>query len=345
MTRPTQAGMTNRTRYLILAVIGILAAAAAVGFYLVQRGSVTKQLSQPATVTVTDDLAGLLAQDHVVFRSAALDETYGKLAVAALAAPDGPRAIRNTKCDRVYATAAAAMCLRESQDLLSTGGFHLLNAGLEETANQPLTGVPSRARMTADGAITATTVFVTGHSYAEMGTFSTETLIRTGGTAINLETFTATVDGKPFAPPEVNYWGVTFVDDDTFYATASLADKTWLMRGSISARTLVSLRGDAECPSVSPDRTKVAYKVRGENFSAANWRIAVLDLATGEQHLTAENRIIDDQVEWLDNSTLLYEMPRTDGAGTSDIWQVAANGSGTPTIFIRKANSPAVVRR
>jgi len=34
--------------------------------------------------------------------------------------------------------------------------------------------------------------------------------------------------------------------------------------------------------------------------------IAVLDLATNQETLLPDTRIIDDQVEWLDNSTILY---------------------------------------
>ena len=104
------------------------------------------------------------------------------------------------------------------------------------------------------------------------------------------------------------------------------------MKGSIAERTMTSVRTDAECPSISPDRTRVAYKTRQGNPAPGQWHIAVLDLATGKETMLAETRSVDDQVEWLDNSTVLYALPRSGSeATTSDIWQVPADGTGQPT--------------
>ena len=82
-----------------------------------------------------------------------------------------------------------------------------------------------------DGSLVATTAFVTGHSYATVG-FSTETVIRTadGESLGNLEDFALIVDGAPLAAVDRNFWGVTFVDDETFYATAA-SGGTDLARG------------------------------------------------------------------------------------------------------------------
>ena len=75
------------------------------------------------------------------------------------------------------------------------------------------------------------------------------------------------------------------------------------------------------------------------------WRIAVYDLAAGAETLLAETRSVDDQVEWLDDATVLYALPREGTeATTSDVWQVPADGSGSPSLFIPQASSPAVVR-
>jgi hypothetical protein len=59
----------------------------------------------------------------------------------------------------------------------------------------------------------------------------------------------------------------------------------------------------------------------------------------------AETRSVDDQAEWLDDSTVLYGLPRTgqSGAATADIWAVRADGSGAPTVLVADAWSPAVV--
>jgi Tol biopolymer transport system component len=143
-----------------------------------------------------------------------------------------------------------------------------------------------------------------------------------------------------------NFWGVTFADDDnTFYATAASGSTTWLMRGSLKAKSLVSLRTDAECPSLSPDQTKIAYKKRLDSKARGVWRLAVLDLRTGQESLLAETRSVDDQVEWLDGNRLLYGVSRPGSeATTSDVWVVPADGTGSAQIFIPEASSPAVVR-
>jgi hypothetical protein len=202
--------------------------------------------------------------------------------------------------------------------------------------------------MSADGSMIASTVFVSGHSYSAPS-FSTETIIRHGNGEVvgNLEDFATTVDGRPFTETDRNFWGVTFADDDTFYATAAsaTAGQTWLVRGSVSGRTMTSIRTDAECPSISPDRTRVGFKTRLGNPAPGQWSVAVLDLATGTQTVLAERRSVDDQVEWLDDHTVLYALPGADSEATSDVWQVPADGSGGPTIFIPLAMSPAVVRR
>jgi Tol biopolymer transport system component len=117
------------------------------------------------------------------------------------------------------------------------------------------------------------------------------------------------------------------------------------MKGSISERTLTSLRTDAECPSLSPDGTKLGYKKRLGNQTPGAWRFAVLDLKTNEETILAETRDVDDQLEWLDDNHVLYQMPRSGNDATvTDIWVVPADGTGEPEVFIPEASSPAVVR-
>jgi hypothetical protein len=45
-----------------------------------------------------------------------------------------------------------------------------------------------------------------------------------------------------------------------------------------------------------------------------------------------------DQVEWLDDENVLY-------ADGQDVWTVPSDGSGSATMFIAEALSPAVVRQ
>ena len=108
---------------------------------------------------------------------------------------------------------------------------------------------------------------------------------------------------------------------------------------------MVSLQTDARCTSLSRDQIRIAYKKRLDSKVRGVWRLAVLDLRTGQDSLLAETRSVDDQVEWLDDGRLLYALSRPGSeATTSNVWVVPADGTGTPTVFIPEASSPAVVR-
>src|SRR5262249_10199073 len=151
------------------------------------------------------------------------------------------------------------------------------------------------------------TSFVAGDSYAG-ASFSTRTIIsRVGGSEVgDLEQFQLIHDGHTISPLTRNYWGVTFAaDDNTFYATVEWSGHTWLVRGSMSSRTLVTLHEDAECPSLSPNGKFIVFKQRG-NLPPGKWRLVRYDVATGKVIPLAETRSVDDQVEWLDNSQVIY---------------------------------------
>lgn len=64
----------------------------------------------------------------------------------------------------------------------------------------------------------------------------------------------------------------------------------------------------------------------------------MLDLRTMTETATAEQRNIDDQALWSDDSTLLYAMPGDYGA---DLWTVPADGTGTPQRSVAAAVAPA----
>jgi hypothetical protein len=193
----------------------------------------------------------------------------------------------------------------------------------------------------------ASTSFVTGHSYMQLG-FSTATEIRqlSGRSYGNLEKFALRIGGKLVNPIDRNVWGVTFgSDDNTFFATVATGGTPYLVRGDLATRTLTAVRRTAECPSLSPDGSEVAYK-KNTGGSAQHWSIAVLDLATGrETVLAGEIRSVDDQVEWLNPDTLLYGMPRSGVAGVSDVWAIKTERAARPALFIKQAWSPSVVRQ
>jgi hypothetical protein len=191
----------------------------------------------------------------------------------------------------------------------------------------------------------AWTLFVDGHSYAGGGFSTTAGILdtRTGRMAASLEKFAITLGGRPYRAADVNVWGVTFTrDDDRFYATMSTGGRRHLVEGDFSARTLRAVADGVECPSSSPDGTRVAFKAAIGGDPARGWRLSVLDLATREVVASAETRSVDDQAIWLDDHTLAYGLQR--GDGVNDVWTVPADGTGWPRVLIPQANSPSADR-
>jgi Tol biopolymer transport system component len=116
---------------------------------------------------------------------------------------------------------------------------------------------------------------------------------------------------------------------------ASYGRKTYLLEGDLLARRARVIGENAECPSISPDNRRVAYK----KLIGGEWRFHVLDLKTGTETPLADTNGVDDQVEWLDNERLLYGSSPPPAA-----WVIRADGSGAPRKFLVNGLSPAVVR-
>ncbi len=336
--------MNLRRRVTALAVVVVVSLVGSGAYLWSQRAERQTALrtAQPVdTVNLTDVQAG----PRIVFRSTALGSTYGRVAAVALSNPGGPRAFTSTECERVYAAARRVLCLAADRGLVTRYSAMVLDDGYRPIRPLKLTGVASRARLSRDGSLTATTAFTTGSSYAS-SFFSTQTIVSRvdGSSSDDIENFTLVHKGKAIRPVDRNIWGVTFADNNTFYATVAWASQTWLAKGDLSQRRLDTIRPDAECPSLSPDRTRVVYKKRlGQ--PAGRWRLASLDIASGKETLLGETRSIDDQVEWLDNRSVIYGLPRLGAqAAVSDVWVVPVDGRGGPKRLIEGAWSPAVVR-
>lgn len=335
----------NRVRLGAFAAVCVLAVA--VGSASVVRGAAEADRagagSPTASPTGGPTVAAVRAAPHVAFVDTALGATFDHLAFVPLADPAGPRALTARTCERAYVTRAGGVCLSTDRGVLNRFRVTVLDAALAQVERLPALGVPSRARVSADGRLAASTVFVTGHSYADTG-FSTATTVRDlrdDHDHGNLEDFRVILNGRTYRAPDVNVWGVTFAGADRFYATVGSRGETWLVRGDLAARTLTGLTRGVECPALSPDGTRVAYKRRPDP-DRAEWRLHVLDLASGRDVALAETHNVDDQAEWLDDATVLYGLPRTGSA--TDVWAVPADGTGAPRVFIPDAWSPAVVR-
>ncbi len=326
--------MRSRAGAFTLLAVGctIVAVVAVLSAVLAQRNTTKAPLRSAA-----------LTRPYVVFRS--IDKNAGPAHLGELTsteASDPGKVRRGTGrlCERVYAVAAGGICVARSRSLVGAYEAQLLGPDGKIRHKVALTGVPSRARVSPDGRYAATTTFVTGDSYAKPGQFSTRTLLldmQRGGAIADLETFTVADHGRVIDAADVQFWGVTFDprDSNTFYATLATGGKTHLIKGSVSGRTAEVIHDNVECPSLSPDGTRIGYKkLVGDQ---GKWRFHVLDLASGADVALAETRSVDDQLEWLDDHNLLYH------AG-DDIWTVPADGSGTPRVFIKHADSPGVVR-
>jgi hypothetical protein len=275
---------------------------------------------------------------QILFRNAIPDKTFNKVAVAPLSNPNKTRAVSDLTCDRVYYAGGHGLCLTATSGFSRSYVAKIFDANFKVVHQYKLTGIPSRARVSPDGRYGVSTVFVNGDSYAP-GNFSTRTIVvnmLSGKEIANLEQFKVTRDGKPFHNRNFNFWGVTFAPgDDRFYATLGSGLHTYLVQGSLRARRMVVIHPHVECPSLSPDGTRIAYK--RSLGSHGTWRLYVLNLNTMKETALAETNSVDDQAEWLDNDHVLYWR----GA---DIWSVPADGSGAPHRLVTEASSPAVIR-
>jgi WD40-like Beta Propeller Repeat len=339
----------ERWRIWVFAVCTVVLIGVAVGYGAYStRGHASAAASKTGADAVKTLPLSAPGAPRVLYVDTQIGPDQGRLAEVSQADPGASPALGAPDCERSYSAGGTLVCLNLAGSML-TASLHVEVYDSAAPSAHPvrsltLTGTPSRARVSADGKLVAWTVFVSGDSYNGPN-FSTRTGIlnvRTGALVENLETFNAYVNGRAYRAVDINYWGVTFAaDDNTFYATMGSKGKTWLMRGNLATHELTSVVENAECPSLSPDGTRVVFKKRiGGN--AAPWRFYVLDLATGRETPLAETRSIDDQAAWLDNDTVMYAVPHTDGTGY-DIWQVPADGTGTPKLFIRNGSSPAVI--
>jgi hypothetical protein len=349
----------------LFAGVALIAVATSVIYVVNAKGRTTGVAANGAPSSKpTAALDAVLGKPHYIFRSAAADREYGNVAVASLDGASPRTAFTPLQCDRVDYAAGRGICLRlDPQSLTVKSTATVFDDRFHRVATLHLPGYPSRARVSPDGRLGATTEFVSGDSYADVG-FSTRTNIidlRTGAVVLDLEKLTVRRDGDVIQAVDFNFWGVTFAKESRrFYATLGTGGHTYLVQGDVVTKEATVLRDGVECPMLSPDNTKIAFKQRVPG-STVTWRVAVLDVVTLADHPLAETRDIDDQPQWLDDDTVMYGLTRPIDLGgawvppglpliasgtrvPADTWAVPADGSGTPRRLLEGSWSADPVR-
>ena len=129
-------------------------------------------------------------------------------------------------------------------------------------------------------------------------------------------------------------------------AIAATPNGDRLLTGSFDSKTLEPTGYLGSCPSISPDGRHLVFK---ETLDDGDYALTAVDLTTGEQWTLGETRSVDDQVEWLDNDTILYAIHPDGDDGTDvqpqfDIWMLDIAPGSEPELFLPAADSPAVLR-
>ena len=249
---------------------------------------------------------------------------------------DKVRRIGKLTCERVAFAAGRGICLAQARSLPTpTYEARLFDADEKVIGKFSVPGSPSRARVSPDGRYAASTTFVGGDGYTNPGAFSTRTRVydvAAKKSLGDLEDYKVTLDGKTINKVDFNFWGVTFTGQDAqFYATLGTGNHHYLLKGDAMTKTATVIRDGVECPSLSPDGTRIGFKARvGKPFQ---WRFHVLDLKTGKETALQETQSVDDQIAWLDNRRLAY------GVG-EEVMEVQADGSAAPRVLLASASNP-----
>lgn len=274
--------LTQRNRITIAVLVAVALAAVSIGYIWL---AADRRADGADTQSAGSDRVTLAPGPRLLISAGR------RLAVVPTGDPSGARSISALECVRVYAASGTGVCLRPE----SPWSYQLvvLDAELREQRVIPIPGLPNRARVSPSGRMVAWTTFIGGDSY-NSGGFSTRTGIldtRTGALTSTLEGYAITRDGRPYRSVDVNFWGVTFTaDDNRFFATMATAGRRYLVEGDFAGRTVRTLTDNVECPSLSPDGTRIAFKQAIGGDPIRGWRLSVLDLATMRVTPLAEDR-------------------------------------------------------
>ena len=279
---------------------------------------------------------------------------YGKLA-SLESISDTERTIYDQQCERAHASAGVALCLEE----IDAGLLPYYSAKMLDLSDDSLAPIddwrvplPSRARVDPAGRWVGWTGFVTGHSYLDEGEFATETLYvgrgPMAGGPFGLAWYDSTNLPERFRSIDANWWGLTFdpSEQDQGFATFSSNNRTEIVRLDLRTFEMHTTGIEGACPSIAPDGSKMV--VRRETGSASTLtELHLVDIESGETSPISAPHFIDDQVEWLDSSTIIYAVVR-DGEQADpafDLWSLDISTPGAePELVVPFASSPALYR-
>lgn len=310
-------------------------------------GVVESPTPVPESLAFAEEDSILQAGD-VAFINRVPGDTYTNVGIRRA---DGRREIFDRQCDRMHVQGSIGLCLKGPHDL---GRYDMDLLDFTDPTLPVLehdSGVlPSRARVSGDRQWASATMFASGTSYQDVGGFATFVTITdlrpTGDPTLRLARYSLnqTQDSHSVFPDNRNYWGVTWGEDGTFWVTAGSEDTVELLLGSAEKRELWTTGLAGSCPSLSPDGDLLVYK---RTRPEGGFDLVARRLFTAEEWLVGETRSVDDQVEWLDNDTILYALHAegTDPATTTqpefDIWSIDIAPGSTPRLFLPNADSPA----
>ena len=228
-------------------------------------------------------LARVTAEPHVVFAHIANGRSGEEVTLAALDHPDGRTGHHGPQV-RKGALCSGPRAVPGPRGRCVQAGLHG-----QDLRDRVQDAADDRFRRSSEPRARVTGRAVRGHDRVRQrallrsGDFSTKAVIidmaRGQGDRGPGEGLHGHARRKVISEVDFNFWGVTFArDSNRFYATLRTGDKTFLLEGDVAARRARVIRENAECPSISPDNTRVAYK----KLIDGKWRFHVLDLEDGQ---------------------------------------------------------------
>ena len=177
MPHPEPPPSPRNWRPLLFAAVCLAALAAVLGYARFSRRHA--ESLRPTTVISTDPrlLAAIRSRPHLVFRSTAL-ESSGRIAIVPLDAPTIARALAPLACERVHATRDSGLCLSASRGVFTRYEAQVFDGDFRVVSRFPLAGAPSRARVSANGALGVSTVFVAGDSVLDRRLLDADDAVR-----------------------------------------------------------------------------------------------------------------------------------------------------------------------